>query len=163
MLAARHVVLSPEQAHRVLEYDYSAPPRVVWDWFNDPRKRGLWMHSQILPVLGRRGRFAAGAQNHCVHGKNEIVIEDVLDVRPFEYYTVDHRPRGNPVILRMTFHFEPSTGGGTHFRLTLACRGRHIPEWADRLLTDYVVRNNVKRLWSLDQIDDLISEERSAA
>ncbi len=99
LLAARHVVLSPELADRVLEYDYSAPPRVVWDWFNDPRKRGLWMHSQILPVLGLGSRLAAGAQNHSVHGENEIVIEDVLDVRPFEYYTVDHRPRGNSAIL----------------------------------------------------------------
>ncbi len=62
----------------------------------------------------------------------------------------------------MTFHFEPSSSGGTHFRLTLSCRGPHLPDWEGRLLTGYVVRNNVKRLWSLDRIDDLISAERSA-
>ena len=131
----------------------------VWEWFDDPGKRGQWMHSQILPVLGGRGRLAPGTRNHCVHGRDEVVVEEVLDIRPFEYYTVDHQPRGNPVILRMTFHFEPSASGGTHLRLTLRCRARFLPDWAGRRITNYIVENNLKRHWALDRLDQLILEE----
>lgn len=101
LLENRHVFLAPSQAHRVLDYDYAAPLHTVWEWFDDPAKRGQWMHSQILPVLGGRGRLAPGTRNHCVHGKDDVVVEEVLDIKPFDYYTVDHQPRGNPVILRM--------------------------------------------------------------
>ncbi|MBI3738545.1 MAG: DUF2652 domain-containing protein [Chloroflexi bacterium] len=156
---ARRVFLSAEEAHRVLEYDYAAPPRVVWEWFNDPRKRGQWMHSEIRPILRVGGRVAFGARNHCVHGKNEVVIEDVLDIKPFEYYTVDHTPQGNPIKLRMTFHFISSPAGGTHLTLTLYCRAKWMPEWAGRLVTSYVIKNNINKLWALDQIDGLIARD----
>jgi uncharacterized protein YndB with AHSA1/START domain/class 3 adenylate cyclase len=157
LLRERRVFLLPGAAHRVLEYDYAAPPDVIWEWFNDPAKRGQWMHSQILPVLRVGGRLAPGARNHCVHGKNEVVVEDLLDIKPYQYYTVDHTPKGNPVTVRMTFEFGPSANGGTHVRLALRCRARFVPDWAARLLAGHIVENTIKRSWALDQIDQLVS------
>jgi uncharacterized protein YndB with AHSA1/START domain len=157
LLQQRRVFLSQAEAQRVLEYDYAAAPDVIWDWFNDPAKRGQWMHSQILPIVRMGGRLAPGARNHCVHGKDAVIVEELLDIRPFEYYTVDHTPQGNPVTVRMTFEFQPSPGGGTRLRLALRCRARFLPEWAGRLLTNYIVENNFKRSWALDEIDQLIS------
>ena len=154
--SARRILLAPEDADRVLEFDYAASPRIVWEWFNDPARRSLWMHARILPVLRVGGRVAPGARNHCVHGKNEVVVEDILDIKPIDYYTVEHRPQGGPVALRMTFRFIPSAGGGTHLALSLQSRAGCLPRWASRLLTNFIVDNNLKRRWALGQIDALI-------
>jgi uncharacterized protein YndB with AHSA1/START domain len=158
----RRVFLPPEEAHRVLEFDYAAAPNNVWEWFNDPRKRGQWMHSEIHPILRVGGRLAPGARNHCVHGKNEVVVEELLDIKPFEYYTVDHQPQGSLGILRMTFQFIPKPNGGTHFRLSLHCRAKFLPRWAGQLLANYLTENKIKHLWSFDQIDDLIEKDAIA-
>jgi hypothetical protein len=39
---------------------------------------------QTNPAGGRRG---AGTTNHCVHGHG-AVVEEILDWRPFDYYTI---------------------------------------------------------------------------
>jgi hypothetical protein len=118
------------------------------------------MHARILPVLRVGGRVAPGARNHCVHGKNEVVVEDILDIKPFDYYTVEHRPQGNPLALRMTFQFIPSATGGTHLVLSLQSRARRLPRWAGRILTNFIVDNNLKRRWAFEQIDALILHAR---
>jgi uncharacterized protein YndB with AHSA1/START domain len=159
LLEMRRIVVSRAEADRVLEYDYAAPPQVIWEWFNDPAKRGQWMHSEILPILRVGGRQAAGARNHCVHGKNAVVVEDMLDIKPFDYYTVDHRPQGGPVALRMTFRFTPTSNEGTHLTLTLNCRSWFLPPWAGRYVTNSIVESNSKLHWSLGLIDDLIARE----
>ncbi|HEX2697598.1 MAG TPA: DUF2652 domain-containing protein, partial [Anaerolineales bacterium] len=86
--SARRIFLSPQEAHRILQFDFAAPINVIWEWFNDPAKRGQWMHSEISPVSRVNGRLAPGARNHCAHGKNEVIVEDLLDIKPFDYYTV---------------------------------------------------------------------------
>ena len=143
----------------MLEYDYVAPLPIVWEWFNDPAKRGQWMHSEIRPILRVGGRLAPGARNHCVHGKNAVVVEDILDLKPFEYYTVDHQPQGSPGILRMTFQFIPTFSEGTHLTLTLQCHGPLLPRWAGRVMTNQIVDKTIKPGWALGQIDELIAKE----
>ena len=80
LLEKKRIFLATADADRVLEYDYVAPLPIVWEWFNDPAKRGQWMHSEIRPILRVGGRLATGARNHCVHGKNAVVVEDILDL-----------------------------------------------------------------------------------
>ena len=153
---ARRIFLAPEDADRVLEFDYEAAPPVVWEWFNDPARRSQWMGAQIVPVRRVSGRVAAGARNHCVHGKNEVVVEDILDLKPFDYYTVEHRPQGSRLALRMTFHFTPARTGGTHLVLTFRAYARGLPRWAGRLVTGRIVDGTILHHWSLSQIDELI-------
>ena len=86
IVGARHVAITPDEAHHIFEYDYDGTPSVVWEWFNDPHKRGQWMASEIVPVIRAKGRRGAGARNHCMHGK-KVIVEDVLDMRPYEYFT----------------------------------------------------------------------------
>src|SRR5262245_16182070 len=38
IMDARRVIITPEEAHQVFEYDYRAPPSILWEWFNDPHK-----------------------------------------------------------------------------------------------------------------------------
>lgn len=155
----RKVFLTPEKAHRVLEFEYVSAPNKVWEWFNDPHKRGQWMHSEIQPILRIGGRLAPGARNHCVHGKDEVVVEDLLDIKPFDYYTVDHRIRGSPGCLRMTFQFIPKADGGTRCLLSIHFRARFMPEQASRLMANQIVEKAIKGTWSFDKIDDLIEKE----
>ena len=157
LLERQRVFISPEEADRVLEYDYDAPPEEIWEWFNEPAKRGQWMHSEIRPILRVGGRLAPGTRNHCVHGKNAIVVEDVLDIKPFEYYTVDHQPKGTPFALRMTFRFTPTSHEGTHLTLTLFCHAWFLPRWVGRSLTNSIVESNIKPHWGLGRIDELIT------
>jgi uncharacterized protein YndB with AHSA1/START domain len=159
----RRIYLTTGDADRVMEYDFAAAPPVVWDWFTDPEKRSLWMRAEILPILRVDGRQAAGARNHCVHGKNETVVEDFLDIRPFDYYTVEHRPQGSPLALRMTFQFAGSAGGGTHLTLTLKSLGRGLPSWAGRPITQFITERTLKRRWAFDQIDSLIEKSLSGS
>jgi uncharacterized protein YndB with AHSA1/START domain len=154
---ARRDIIRPEDAHYLFEYDYDAPPSVLWEWFNDPHKRGQWMTSEIIPVLRARGRSGAGARNHCVHGKNQIVVEDVLDMRPYEYFTVSHSPQGIPTALKMTFFFEPLDAGRTRFRLAFKAYVPHAPEWFNRQFLKLILRTQVFKYWKLELINDLIS------
>ena len=152
----RRVFVTAEQADKILEFDYEAAPPVLWEWFNDPAKRSQWMHARILPILRVGGRVAAGARNHCVHGKNEVVVEDILDIKPFDYFTVEHRPQNSRGSLRMTFEFIPLPGSGTRLRLNLQWQPRGLPRWATRFLTSFIVDHTLRRRWSLESIDALI-------
>ncbi len=85
---ARYVVLSPEEAHITFTYDFAAPPPVVWEWMNDPRRRNQVDPSVTWSAVVRPGgRTGAGASNHCAHGKNGLSCETILDWRPFDYVT----------------------------------------------------------------------------
>ncbi len=116
----RHVIVDQSEADLFFEFDYPAPPPVVWDWLNDPQKRLKWeyadrhMFSFFLP----KGRTAAGAVNHCMHGKDLAMVETVLDWRPFDYFTVTQDVL-NAVLMTITFKLQP-TSTGTH--MTYICR-----------------------------------------
>jgi hypothetical protein len=121
----RHVVVTPEQAHQVYVVECAAPPPVVWEWLNDPRRRLEWEKLHIQPALRPSGRTAAGATNHCMHGKTLSMVETVLDWRPFEYYTVDKdsRMKTMPIDFVVTYRLE-SLADGTCTRLTVYVQTR---------------------------------------
>ncbi len=156
---AQHVVITPAEAHHIFEYDYNAPPPIVWEWFNDPHKRGQWMMSEIIPILGVKGRSGAGGRNHCVHGNGEVVVEDVLDMHPFDYFTVSHTPQGTSNILFMTYEFQPLGEEQTHFRLLFKAQFPHMPKWLEKSFCKFVLRMQLFKLWKLESINDLMSNE----
>jgi hypothetical protein len=57
-------------------------------------------------------RRAVGATNHCMHGEDAI-LEEVLDWRPFDYFTVRSivQTPGGPVGIPNTFELEPTVAG----------------------------------------------------
>ena len=57
-----------------------------------------------------KGRTAAGAVNHCMHGENLAMIETVLDWRPFEYFTVTQDVL-QAVLMTITFQMQPTATG----------------------------------------------------
>ena len=161
LMDARRIFISRGEAHFIFEFDYDAPPAVVWDWFNDPIKRGKWMTSEILPILRIRGRSGAvGARNHCVHGDKQVVVEDILDIKPFEYVTVRHTPQRAKSALEITFRFDPVSENKTRF--TMLCKGvvPYMPEWLKKQFCRFIVRTQLFSLWKLESINDLIKNHQ---
>lgn len=162
LMDARHVVITSETAHYTFECDYSASPEIVWEWFNDPHKRGQWMTSEIIPIARARGRSGVGARNHCVHGKNQVIVEDVLDMKPYQYFTVSHTPQGLPTSLWQTYSFELTESNRTHFCLRFQAHVPYAPEWLKRRFCLFILRTQVLPLWKLDSINDLIARSTSS-
>ena len=123
LTAARHIIITPQEAHVTKVYEIAAPPAVVWDWANDPQRRSLWMHGTTWAEGDRPGgRTGAGARNHCAHGKNAKTLETVLDWKPFEYYTAEQAPNAQ-VAAVFTCRFEPlADGQATRLTVTIVSR-----------------------------------------
>ncbi len=153
---ARHIFILPEEAHVTMEYDYNAPARIVWEWFNEPLKRGQWMHSNIFSIKNIGGRNIAGSRNHCVHGNNQVIVEDVLDMHPHDYFTVLHTPKGRSASLLMTFHFTP-TRNGTHLRLAFQGKLPIILAWLEKPFCKLIVNRQILKNWDLSAINRLIA------
>ena len=108
------VIVDRSDADLLYEFDYPAPPPIVWDWLNDPQKRLQWEYADrhIFPFFMPKGRTTVGAVNHCMHGNNLAMIETVLDWRPFDYFTVTQDVL-QTVLMKITFQLQPTTTG-TH-------------------------------------------------
>lgn len=151
MIAARRVFISPEEADSVITRTVAAPPAILWDWLNDMGKRVQWETSyrEILPILRPGGRMGAGATNHCAHG-DDLILETILDWRPFEYYTAEY-----PLAIQ-SLHLEPTPDGTTlsvHFKLK-----QSLPRFLRRLIVGFMFRS-VKADQQYDTLVQLIAEE----
>jgi hypothetical protein len=114
----RRVIVDRSEADLIYEFDYPAPPPIVWDWLNDPHKRLKWEYADrhMFPIFLPKGRTNVGAVNHCLHGSNVAMVETVLDWRPFDYFTVT-QDVPQAVIMTITFQLLP-TATGTHLIYT---------------------------------------------
>ncbi len=107
------VFVQPEGAFMSKTYDVAAPPAVVWEYLTTPGRRVEWMAGVTDVIQDAAGnRRAVGATNHCMHGK-DAVVEEVLDWRPFDYFTVRSTVQtpGGPVGIPNTFELEPTATG----------------------------------------------------
>jgi len=114
LLDLRRVIVDRSGADLIYEFDYPAPPPIVWDWLNDPHKRLKWEYAgrHMFPIFMPKGRTNVGAINHCMHGNNVTMVETVLDWRPFDYFTVT-QDVPQAVIMTITIQLQ-STATGTH-------------------------------------------------
>ena len=93
----RRVYIAPGKGNAEWSFDVPATPAVVWEYLTSPTKRllftpGITGFDQENPG-GRRG---PGTKNHCAHGQ-DVIVEEVLDWRPFDYFTVRFVVMGFPV------------------------------------------------------------------
>jgi len=113
------VFVDPEKALISTTYEVGAPPQVVWEYMTKPGRRLEWSIGVTDVIEDAPGnRRGVGATNHCMHGKDAIV-EEVLDWRPFDYYTLRSTMQtpGGPVKLLSTTELEPTPAGTrVHYR-----------------------------------------------
>jgi uncharacterized protein YndB with AHSA1/START domain len=95
----------------VLEFEFPAPPPVVWDHVTSPSKRLMWqVGTDDMLQDNPSGTRGVGTQNHCVHG-DVTVEEEILDWKPFNYVTVAVQSPMGP--FTYTFELHPLEDGGT--------------------------------------------------
>lgn len=154
-LAARSVLVEPDQADMEFTQEFSAPPLVMWEWLNDPDKRTRWMQGRAWSASTRPlGRTGPGARNHCAHGAGAL-LETVLDWKPFRYFTVELQPTGMAGILQ-TYRLEPlADGQGTRLHTYLKFQTR----FARRLIA-WLARPLIKHDWR--RLAHLLAEDMAS-
>ena len=159
LVDARRAFITPEESDLVIVQNLPAPVHVVWDWINDPDKRVQWDDlDEVRPILRPGGRVGVGARNHCVHGK-EVAVEDVLDWRPFDYFTVRICKRG--VCVRRTCQFTPlDDGKGTRLSTNFVVK-MPLPDWLARLLMKPLIKM-VKLHETRNRMAELVAQEAAA-
>jgi uncharacterized protein YndB with AHSA1/START domain len=84
----RRIVVSPEDAEFEHVLELPGPPALVWEVVTSPEKRAVWAFDATrIDERQSGGRRGVGTTTHCVHGKTAIV-EEILDWRPFDYFTL---------------------------------------------------------------------------
>jgi uncharacterized protein YndB with AHSA1/START domain len=108
----RRVKVSREEAADVTSYEVPAPRVMTWNYLTEPGLRASWEPGvERVDESTPDGRRGTGTRNHCVHGKG-VMLEEVLDWRPFDYYTVEMdlpMPFIGPI--RVTFELEDTPDG----------------------------------------------------
>ena len=114
----------------------AAPPQVAWDFLTKPGRRVGWMTGVTDVIQDAPGnRRGVGATNHCMHGPDAI-LEEVLDWRPFDYYTLRTtlETPGGPVRVVSTTELEPTPDGTlVHMRFAQPGTKREREAWAAML------------------------------
>jgi uncharacterized protein YndB with AHSA1/START domain len=106
----KRVTVSDRTAFARIGAQLGVPPESAWTYLTDPRER-----ARIIPGVERidevpsDGRRGVGTRNHCVHGDG-ATLEEILDWRPFEYFTVESTIPGLVRFVSMT-QLQPADGG----------------------------------------------------
>jgi Protein of unknown function (DUF2652)/Polyketide cyclase / dehydrase and lipid transport len=108
------VIVDKRQAVYQVDTSTSAPPQVAWEFVTTPGRRINWQLGVTgMEVIAPGNRRGVGATNHCMHGKSAPTIEEILDWRPYDYFTNRYTvptPLG-PLRFVATTEFEPVPGG----------------------------------------------------
>jgi len=136
LTAVRSVHLPADQAHFTLRRRFATSPARLWDYLNDLHKRGLWEIGSDWSALQRPGgRTGSGTHNHCAASE---FIEEVLDWRPFDYFTVRWKRGIVRLLITAELHAD---GDNTDLRWSIAMEGT-----APRLLRAVLCRFLAVRL-----------------
>jgi hypothetical protein len=115
-----HVEVMQADAYMTWDFDVAAPRQTVWEHFTVPGQRQKWWPTEAIIENSSNRRRGIGTEIHCMHGKDAIV-EQVLDWRPFDYFTVSALLPipGAPKIM-LTHAFQDRTNGTTHIEMRVA-------------------------------------------
>lgn len=122
----RRIFVSSAEAAFEIETILPAPPPVVWEYLTSPDKRMSWReHSIEEATLG--GRRCTGTTSYCVDGR-AAVYEEILDWRPFDYFT-ESRTLSGATKLVLTTELEATSDGTVVKTRGRRLRGRERAAW----------------------------------
>jgi uncharacterized protein YndB with AHSA1/START domain len=127
------VEVTPADAYVTWDFAIAAPRQTVWEYLTVPGQWQKWWPCDAIIENSSNGRRGVGTQNHCMHGKDAI-IEEVLDWRPFDYFTVSILLPipGAPRVV-MTRALEDRPNGGTHLGMRVAKAKPKDKDFVDRI------------------------------
>jgi hypothetical protein len=137
IMAARRILVSPEEADLTFSIKLPAPVPAAWHYLTEPEmKSQIFKGHAIFTVKSRPGgRTGPGASNHCAHGKDfkGSTIETVLDWRPFDYLTLESIE--GKMVIRETYKFEPASDGQeTQLQVFTQIVSLTLPRWLKRII-----------------------------
>ena len=108
----RRVKVAPDESAATMSYELPATRSLTWTYLTEPELRATWTPGiQRIDEAKADGRRGAGTRNHCIHGK-DVVLEEILDWRPFDYYTVETKlPMPFLKPMRITYELEDAPAG----------------------------------------------------
>ena len=119
----QRVFVTPDQSWFTQSAVTVAAPQLAWEFVTSPARRPSWQVGVTeVALVGGAGRRAVGASNHCRHGTEGGVLEEILDWRPYDYLSDrgTHDTPSGPARMIETIEFEPTATGTTiHFRYQL--------------------------------------------
>jgi uncharacterized protein YndB with AHSA1/START domain len=153
----RRVIVTSDNAEIELERLLPGPPALVWEYLSDPARRMQWQtQTDRVDQFNTSGRRGVGTTNHCVHGHG-TVFEEILDWRPFHYFTVRSTIPGLGAVT-ITSEFEP-TDGGTRYRVRIEkIRARKQREQWEAMRAPFLV---LLGEW-YDRLADLLAQDAAA-
>jgi hypothetical protein len=150
----RTSIISEDNADYFVEKSYSVPPPVLWEWINNPKKRSQWLEVTDWNPLERPfGRTQKGATNHCA---NSDFIENLLDYRPFDYYTSEIK--GNKLSFIMTGKFN-KISNGTKFTWFIKMESKKSA-LIRKFYSMFTLKYGLKVNKAFNKLDELISNEK---
>ncbi|MEX2646953.1 MAG: DUF2652 domain-containing protein [Gaiellaceae bacterium] len=120
----RRIEVGAEEAAFAVERVLPLPAAAAWELLTAPGKRLLWQVDDVEEAQAG-GRRETGTASICVDGRTKI-YEEILDWRPFEYFTESRTPEGRARFL-LTTSLTPTSGG-----TTVVVRGRPVEGRAGR-------------------------------
>jgi uncharacterized protein YndB with AHSA1/START domain len=115
------VFVAPAESWFSVSVATTAPPQLAWEFVTSPGRRPSWQVgvTEVVLAESQGGRRAVGATNHCRHGTEGGVLEEILDWRPYDYMSDrgTHDTPSGPIRMLETIEFEPTAAGTMiHFR-----------------------------------------------
>lgn len=118
--ARQRVFVTPAESWFTVSVETTAPPQLAWEFITSPGRRPAWQLGVTGVTLdGPGNRRTVGATNHCAHGSDGEVIEEILDWRPYDYLSdrATHMTPAGPTRMLETIELEPTATGTTvHYR-----------------------------------------------
>ena len=153
----RRVIVTSDNAEIELERLFPGPPALAWEYLSDPARRMQWQtQTDRVDQFNTSGRRGVGTTNHCVHGHG-TVFEEILDWRPFHYFTVRSTIPGLGAVT-ITSEFEP-TDGGTRYRVRIEkIRARKQREQWEAMRAPFLV---LLGQW-YDRLAELLAQDAAA-
>ncbi len=135
------LVVKPEDALAVLEFDFPIPQTLLWDYLTRPEYRTILLgaDSQQLKNLAA-GRTGLKSAYYCAHGSN-ISVHTIVDWQPFDQYTTHETHPVPGITAYYTYRFVPD---GEHTRL-VHIWGKALGPWPFRWISDLIVRSFIIR------------------
>jgi hypothetical protein len=126
----RRIAVAAGEAAFEVERFLPLAPAAAWELLTAPGKRLLWQVDDIEEAQAG-GRRCTGTASVCVDGRTKI-YEEILDWRPFEYFTESRTPAGGSRFV-LTTTLAPADGGTVVRVLGRPDGGRARPFAARRL------------------------------